>query len=308
MFTHFATTARKATKVVRIVTLANHMQNGDQQPRTSNQSRRFCFTLNNPIDEELASIRAQETGDLLTYLIAGLEVGELGTPHVQGYLETARRSRFGTLRVGMPWLSRAALLVARGSFDDNHRYCSKEGNVLREIGDPIVPGKRRDLEEIRTSIDQGVPLLEIARRNFSKWCIYRRSFEAYKEMQRETKELRLLLEVIVYWGPPGTGKTRKVYEVERDDLFFVPHGGQWFDGYAGQECVLFDDFDGSIDYRLLLRLCDIYPLTVPIKGGFVHWTPKRIYFTSNKEPQLWYPAENYGPLGRRIHRVEEFTN
>lgn len=54
----------------------------------------------------------------------------------------------------------------------------------------------------------------------------------------QEKEVTLLL------GPPGCGKTRSVHETA-PALFKQAAGGPtWFDGYVGQEDVLFDEFEG----------------------------------------------------------------
>lgn len=58
----------------------------------------------------------------------------------------------------------------------------------------------------------------------------------------------------------------------------------------------------------LLQVLDIYPLRLPIKGGFTlaRWT--RVILTSNIHPRDWYPncqPESRRALLRRIHRVTE---
>lgn len=79
-------------------------------------------------------------------------------------------------------------------------------------------------------------------------------------------------------------------------------GSEWFDGYTGQNIVLFDDFDsGQCSYRLLLKLLDRYPLSVQVKGGCVNWRPRIVYITSNRDPSMWYTEEpNIDALLRRI--------
>lgn len=59
-------------------------------------------------------------------------------------------------------------------------------------------------------------------------------------------------------------------------------GNLWLDGYHGQKTIIFDEFYGWIKYDLLLRICDRYPLQLPIKGGFVQCQATTFVFTSNK--------------------------
>jgi len=113
--------------------------------------------------------------------------------------------------------------------------------------------------------------------------------------------------VKILWGPTGTGKTRSVYDFHDHDSVYKHDGGDWFDGYQGQEVVLFDDFSGS-DFKLtyLLKLCDRYPMRVPVKGDFVHFRPKVIYFTSNVDPDEWYKnaiSEHRAAFFRRVSEI-----
>ena len=60
--------------------------------------RNYCFTLNNHSDEELFKItRLFDESDLLSYIVYGIEMGDSGTEHLQGYIECLRQ---GILRPG----------------------------------------------------------------------------------------------------------------------------------------------------------------------------------------------------------------
>lgn len=87
-------------------------------------SRRWCFTLNNPAagDHEGYLALAEEGGPA-SYIVLQLEVGESGTPHLQGHIVMRGATRFGAMRRLMP---RAHLEKARGSVASNEAYCTKE--------------------------------------------------------------------------------------------------------------------------------------------------------------------------------------
>lgn len=288
-------TAWQATKFI--------MENVQEPPRgRGDQGKRFVFTINNPGPEE-EKYWSQPDTSLFVRIIVGRETGASGTPHYQGYVETSRRMRVNELRrAAESGLARAAIFVARGSRLQNYRYCSKDGDILFQIGDFGKPKQDSALSQLRASIDDGLSELEIARDNFSLWCLHRRAFREYRSLSYEQvdREVR----VIVHVGASGTGKTRAVYALARDSgrEIWSWGGGPWFDGYLGQELALFDDFDGSdFPYRLLLRVLDRYPIRVPVKGGFVQWTPLEIHVTTNIEPERWYPDDSR-PLLRRIHQ------
>lgn len=170
----------------------------------------------------------------------------------------------------------------------------------------IFIGTRSDLIAVKNAIDDGKRLRDVADDFFGPFLKYHRGLTLYygfKANQRNWQTLN-----IVYWGKTGTGKTKSVHENATD--LYVHVGGQWFDGYYGQDQVLFDDFSGS-DFKLtyLLKLLDRYPMCVPIKGGFVNWAPREIYITSNIDPDLWFSNANYEhilALKRRFSFVYKF--
>lgn len=258
----------------------------------STQGRRFCFTLNNPTDGERELISNTSEGEILRMLVVGDEVGEEGTPHLQGYLEVSKRMRFGPLRAQFNWLERAALFVCKGSRRANLAYCTKEKlfHATREARRALEGcSDRTDLDAVRGAIDDGISMLEVAQSHWKQYVRYRRSFEAYETLvKRSRNEVRPELECTLLWGPTGSGKTRTVFEKEKD--LWIWSAGTWFDGYHGQEAVLFDDFRGGLPLGFFLRVLDIYPIDVPVKGGFVAWTPKRVYVTSNRSYERWYDS------------------
>lgn len=73
---------------------------------------------------------------------------------------------------------------------------------------------------------------------------------------------------ILLYGPGGIGKTRYAFD-NYPGLYEVPiqtNKDTWFDGYNGQEAVLFDDFAGEMPLTSLLKVADVYLRKVQIKG------------------------------------------
>lgn len=110
-------------------------------------------------------------------------------------------------------------------------------------------------------------------------------------------------------GEPGCGKSRYVAEHAGASLYYKTRG-EWWDLYSNEESVVFDDFYGWLQYDELLRVCDRYPHKVPIKGGFLDFTSKKIYFTSNTDVENWYKFEKFDPaaLFRRITKYLWFDH
>lgn len=92
-----------------------------------------------------------------------------------------------------------------------------------------------------------------------------------------------------------------------DSPFWQPGDYKWFDGYVGQPIVIIDDYRGEYPLQLLLKLLDRYQMSVPVKGGFTEWLPKKVYITSNIHPNEWYPnADRFSiaAMFRRLHLIE----
>lgn len=282
-------------------------------PRTNARrirSRRYCGTLfwrgAGPV---LRLRRICETdGDLFRYVIFGREsCPTTGRRHLQFYIELKKAIGISRLKRELgDGFSTAHFEAAKGNSEENRRYCSKEKD-FEEYGSVATSsqGRRTDLDEIKRKIEEGASSREIADNYFSQWVVYRRSFEEYRALLQPPAH-RPELKVRCLVGVAGAGKTRFIYEYCNElgrPLWISRPSLQWFDGYGGEADVLIDDFRGQCDYEFLLRVLDIYPLRVPIKGGFVAWNPTNIWITSNLEPESWFPSESVAPLRRRIHEL-----
>lgn len=276
------------------------------------QSNRWTFTLNNWTDSELSNLKT--IANTLRFIIVGKEMGESGTPHLQGYLEVKKRCTLTAVKTMLG--SRYHLEIAHGDAEANIAYCSKEGDVVIKEGSPVKQGQRKDLEEIKIAIDEGLSYEGLWENHFSSMVQYRRSFEEYANLKRLKN--RVVPKVYFWWGKTGTGKTRGAFDLaesEYDNSFWVWPGGPWYDGYRGQRVAIFDEFHGGDEqgcpFSMWKKLCDRYSLTVPIKGGFTNWAPEVIIFTSNIDPKLWWardlkPADWWEQVERRITEIKEF--
>lgn len=266
----------------------------------------WCFTLNNPTSPLSFN---EET---MQYMIWQKEEGEGGTPHYQGYIQMKAQK----LLTGMKKVfgNEVHWEVARGTLEENQRYCTKvEGRIEGpwEKGEASKKGERNDLAVIAEELRKR-PLAEVFEDHpeeairYGKGMRYFRSVVLGGERGNETR----VPEILVYWGDSGAGKSMRARLMD-PDLYNVPvhEGGvTWFDGYDGQETILFDDFCGGMKYSQMLRFCDIYPLQVQTKGGFVNLNHKRIIITSNKPPETWYCHTVQCPAEALLRRIYEFGN
>ena len=277
-------------------------KNSGQNPTTAT-SRNWLFTFFT--DEE------KDFEDFKSWCVQLVVQPELcpdtGRRHYQGYVRCKKSVALPYLRRKLPgahWDPRQKRTSPHVAHEKAKAYCSKEDT--REPGTlPVIwgpdpqPGRRTDLLDWKEAIDSGAPDHELWESHFACMLRYSSALRQYRlavAQRRSTPP-----QVHVFWGPTGTGKSRRAEFISRGSTTFWKPKGQWFDGYEGQTVAIFDDFRADVPFRLLLQVLDRYPLIVPVKGGFVNWNPSIVIFTSNHSPESWYSTTNEIPaLLRRL--------
>lgn len=192
-----------------------------------------------------------------------------------------------------------------GGHASNIAYIKKGGNWWEHGDAPSEQGERTDLSDIGRLIKEGKPLSFIRDEYPSQMIRYGRGI---RELALSVKPPPWRdVEVHVYYGPTGTGKTRKamsnpsVYKLNTNS-----NGTLWFDGYEGEEVLILDDFYGWIKYGELLTILDGYPYRCQTKGGSVWARWSKVIITSNKPPADWYDGVLKDALFRRIKFLSNF--
>ena len=104
-------------------------------PVAMSYAKRWCFTLNNYTDEDVNHIKEVFHSQNCVFAVVGIEIGENGTPHLQGFVHLRNKKTFKSLKLILP---SAHIELARGTDVENQNYCKKDNNVLLEIGLPAV--------------------------------------------------------------------------------------------------------------------------------------------------------------------------
>lgn len=290
--------------------------------------REWCFTLHGDhrFDEHARGLDPST----FTYMCFQPETCPTsGRSHLQGYVcLTTVRTLNGVKDVLFPVPYRHVHLeVTKGSPAENRTYCSKVESrdltadfAFTELGNfDDVPaergqGARNDLHQVAAIISGGGNLYEAASFSPSHFVKYHKGLAALQSVLFARPRLPVdgvYVPPKVFWfyGSTGTGKSRLVFEeTVGQDLYIKPSGG-WFDGYSGQKVVLFDDFRGDwVKYAELLKLLDRYPMQVPVKGGFVQWSPEIIYITCPRRPEEIFSgieAKDDGGIEQLTRRITE---
>lgn len=277
------------------------------------KSNRFCFTKNNYTDLDVALLKADNTQHF-KYWCFGKEVGESGTPHLQGYLEfqnnTKLRISAVQTRIQAIGLNGYAILIAKGTGQQNITYCSKDGDFFEGGVRPSGQGKRTDLDVVCEEISNGATMQELIEKFPSQVCKFRNGLEFLINAKNPRRFFKT--EVWWLWGPTGSGKSRWAWD-QCPDAYMKCSTHKWWSGYIGQESVILDDYRPckEMPFNFILNLFDRYPLSVETKGGMVEFTAKKIFVTSPYSPEVmcqhleWLGTEMKDQLIRRIdHQIQ----
>jgi len=106
-----------------------------------NPAKAWCFTLNNYTENELGAL-VQLFSSLADkyYYIVGEEIGEQGTPHLQGYIEK-KTGRFRPLPLFEVKRNNTQCMhfeKAKGNRTQNYKYCSKDKKFVTNISRPVM--------------------------------------------------------------------------------------------------------------------------------------------------------------------------
>jgi len=265
------------------------------------RQRAWCFTVNNYGTSDVTAM--ESLAKAARYLIYGKESGVKETPHLQGfvYFETVKNFYFVKR-----FLKRAHIEACRGSPEENITYCSKQ-NDFTEIGKRPRQGARVDLEDMKDSIMSGEKTVdEFAVEAPQSYHMYGRTLHKIEDIALRRKFRSWQTEGVWIWGPTGVGKSHEVFEnYDPTTTYNFPNDGGWWDGYTGQETVIFNEFRGDLPYAKMLTLVDKWPELVRRRCREpVPFLAKKIFVTSSMPPEKVYhniaAADCMGQLYRRF--------
>ena len=163
------------------------------------RSRAYVFTINNWTEEDIEAVSLCKA----QYTVYGKEVGENGTPHLQGYMyfKSAR-----TLKSISKKLPRAYLAVRKGSHVQAREYCQKDGDYVELGTEPEQNGgNNMALKAARNKRLRDTPLNELVENGEIDITQVRKLKNARLDLAQEHDVFTAEgVRGVWYWGPPGS--------------------------------------------------------------------------------------------------------
>lgn len=250
---------------------------------------------------------------------------DTGRLHWQGYIEFKTKKRRSLVQKLLGDTT-AHMELRKGTRAQAIAYsCKKEsrvdGTTFTEHGvRPDSEESKSQIAKVAELVRDGASIIDIATEMPSAIIRYDRGIKALINARDALRPMSYrAVRVLVISGRPGCGKTKWCYNFIRDNYDGVAYNKtytdgspSWWDGYAGQRCVLIDDFEGQAPIEELLHLLGGYGhcRNYAIKGGFITLDNIEVFiFTTNNKAEDWYRFRRMTPvkieaLMRRItHRV-----
>lgn len=284
----------------------------------SGRARRWCFTLNNFTDDELSHIRGLEPSSQLRFLICGRERGQSGTPHLQGYIELKSPTRLNAVK-SLLGSDRLHLEQARGTADDNVKYCSKDNDIIANIGESAREGGRRTgytefIQVLTSTRDLAASASEFP----SEFVRYGAGASRFLAVTADPNPGFEFSDIRAAWLYGGTGVGKSTIANRIASYAFLvgvkchwQRGSRWWCGYAEQPFVILDEFrSGDWDLGSLLSVINFIPLRLDVKHGFAYRKARYWLITtpaSMDESFPDYETDKLDQLRRRIGFHEEVT-
>lgn len=301
-------------------------------------SKYYCFTHNNYTDTSFKHLETLFLSGKLCYLIYGKEIGEKGTPHLQGYVEFKIATRHTTV---VKFFGKGYHLeVRKGTQEEAHKYCRKGSQThqdwydldpttnkpyrwthstyglnacvteMGELTKTMAKGTRTDIIKIKQSVEKGG-----IRSLFDNDHVTLTQIQMAERYLSHSEKPRDFAPKFYYIsGKSGYGKTTLAYSQAKqlgykdDEIYTKSEGSKWWQSYDAHKVVILDDFrDSWMPLTEFLSLFSSKPKSVEYKGGSRQLKPEVIFLTSIKHPNELYANCAGDPQIQVMRRIDRLT-
>ncbi len=248
-------------------------------------------------------------------MIAGYEIGDEGTPHLQGYVIFKIKKRRTQVSKYMP---RAYLAIKQGTPQQAAHYCMKpvpdctckhcikaRGQIPNYSEYGTIPVSTTGEVELQRWEDAYISAREGNFDEIPKDMLIR-CYHSFKRIHQDNPLIPVVLikrQNVWIYAPTGYGKS--YYARKKYPDFYDKSPNKWFVGYQGQQTILCDDFSPNQCKYLgwyIKRWADIYPFPMETKGGGKSIRPKHIVVTSQYMiAQCFEDQETIDAVTNRFH-------
>lgn len=296
------------------------------------QSRKWQITINNPEEKGYSHDfikKILEKFKGCVYWCMSDEIGkETGTYHTHIFICCSGAVRFSTMKKRFQG---AHLELCKGTAAENRDYVFKLGKYAgtlkeetrqdgtqEEFGECPVErqGQRNDITDLYDMIKDGCSDYDILEAN-PQYMMALDKIERVRQTvleERFKKEWRNLHVTYIY-GETGSGKTRSVMDkYGYDRVYRITDYEHPFDGYKGQDIVVFEEFRSSLKITEMLNLLDGYPCELRCRYANKIACFTKVFIISNIELREQYielqkeQPRTWDAFLRRIHEVHVFMN
>lgn len=224
--------------------------------------------------------------------------------HFQIFVQLKNKKRLGWLKKQLraDW-QHIHLEKRKGTAAQAWDYCAGTGkhkDKPGQLGPAFVLGSYPTPERARTDLSTAVEAISAAptmetirsmiaeRPNLLRVLPHMRTFA---EMSRPARSQRTW--IIWLHGPAGSGKdffaqTYSKVVMPYSDVY-VKSNSKWWDGYDGEEVILWDNFDPAcVSYDFICKLGDTKKIKVEVKGLSVNVVAKLVFITT-----VWNPKDYF---------------
>lgn len=267
------------------------------------QGKSWVFTINNYTDADLTWLTNIEC----VYVLATKEVGESGTPHLQGWISFVSNYRLNALKKLHP---RAHWERMGGAEWQSSNYCKKVDSVIAiERGLAPRKGKQGAVAQLQRWKDAKDSAIAGDFDNVPA-DIYMRYYSTCKRL-RQDRLFKLdkleKLDNLWIWGETGTGKSLLARELA-GDVFYNKNLNKWWCDYDDEEVVIIEEYHPECKLAHYMKIwADHYPFRGEYKGGSRMIRPRRVIVTSNFSPEECFSGVDLEAIRRRfkvMHKVK----
>ncbi len=252
------------------------------------------------------------------------EIGKEGTYHTHIFFVAKSGVMFDTVQNR---LYGAHIEKALGTYEDNYNYIRKLGVKYEDKKETNLPDTFEEFGTLPADRKASSSLSEDIYEMIVQGCSDSEIINTYPVAMKQIEHIRKTREIInaekykntfrklyvcYISGKTGSGKTRTVMEkYGYPNVFRVTDYDHPFDGYQGQDVILFEEFRSSLKIADMLIYLDGYPVELPCRYSNKQAQYTKVYICSNIPIEKQYiniqheEQETYKAFMRRINDIIE---